>query len=109
MVDAPTTWTTRHCFCGNSRICPDLIYNTTSFPKILLEVSLDAYHPASFPVATAWAACQPIRRGPCTTVRIANDDVDCGANIIQLVVAADAKSYEISVPAKNHTETFPTK
>jgi len=37
------------------------------------------------------------------------DAAKCGANLIKMSVAADARSYTISVPATGHSQTFPTR
>jgi beta-lactamase superfamily II metal-dependent hydrolase len=39
---------------------------------------------------------------------IANTDKECNGNTIQLSVAADAKSYSVSIPATKHTRKFET-
>jgi competence protein ComEC len=40
---------------------------------------------------------------------IANSGPECAANFIKLSVAADAKSYTVSIPATAHTRTFQTR
>jgi len=40
---------------------------------------------------------------------IANPEKDCKANYIKLSVAADAKSYTVSIPGRNHERVFKTK
>ena len=40
---------------------------------------------------------------------IANADEKCAANYIKLTVAADGKTYTVSIPATGHTRTYQTK
>lgn len=40
---------------------------------------------------------------------IANHDEACAANYIKLSVAADGKSYTVSIPASGHSKTFQTR
>jgi len=44
-----------------------------------------------------------------TADRIANQEADCSANAIVLEVSQDSKSFNVSIPAKSHTEHFSTK
>jgi hypothetical protein len=41
--------------------------------------------------------------------RIANHEEQCQGHGIVLNVAADSSSYDVSIPANNHTETFQSK
>jgi hypothetical protein len=40
---------------------------------------------------------------------IANKEKDCQGHHIKLSVAADGKSYTVSIPATKHERTFETK
>jgi beta-lactamase superfamily II metal-dependent hydrolase len=40
---------------------------------------------------------------------IANREAECQGNFIKLSVAADGKSYTVSIPANDHTKTYETK
>ncbi|CAN5509026.1 hypothetical protein BH23BAC1_BH23BAC1_24670 [soil metagenome] len=40
---------------------------------------------------------------------IANLEEDCQANYIKLIVAPDGKSYTVSIPGRDHEETYQTK
>jgi len=40
---------------------------------------------------------------------IANPEAKCEANYIKLSVAADGKSYNVSIPATGHKRTYRTK
>lgn len=40
---------------------------------------------------------------------IANREQECQGNFIRLSVAADAKSYTLSIPANDHSRSFPTR
>jgi competence protein ComEC len=40
---------------------------------------------------------------------IANKEQDCQGNFVKLSVAADAKSYTVSIPASGHSRTFETR
>jgi hypothetical protein len=40
---------------------------------------------------------------------IANTEKECQGNLVKLSIAADGKSYTVSIPAKGHERTFETK